>query len=189
MLDQVTRGVGLFLDRRRARIPRLFLLSDDEILSFFSTAATPAGMQQFLPKLFGNVRSALLNDEGCVVGFTSPDGGDLPFLKPVKPGPTADAFLIALVQASQDGLRTLVRQALRAVYRQSLQDWIMEWPTQSALAASSVAFTNATEVSVDSGRGDCSGSRQESRAAALSSLPCCVSTMCTMGAHSIPYSD
>lgn len=76
-----------YLERKRIAFPRLYFLSNDELLSILSQANDPRAVQAHLRKLFDGVASLEMEGEGRsldVLAMNSAEGEQMPLSKSMK---------------------------------------------------------------------------------------------------------
>lgn len=78
-LERCQKSLGDYLDAKRAAFPRLYFVSDEELLSVLGTA-DPAAVQEHMPKLFDNAAALRFARGGrAVVGLRSAEGEEFAF--------------------------------------------------------------------------------------------------------------
>lgn len=142
MLDQVARGVVLYLDRRRARFPRFFFLSDEELLGVLSISKNIESINKYLPKLFDSVAALKLNADGHVFAIETTEGAEITLPHPVVPAGLADVWLDALVISTRDAMRQATKQAVRGQFRQAYQQWVLAFAAQAVQTAAQVRVSH-----------------------------------------------
>jgi dynein heavy chain len=60
-MEGILHGLESYLDTKRMAFPRFFFLSNDDIFDIISQNHNPHAIQQFLPKMFDNIKSLEFN--------------------------------------------------------------------------------------------------------------------------------
>lgn len=110
------------LQEKRSSYPRLYFLSDEDLLELVS--AHGRGLEAHLPKLYQGIGSIIKNDNG-LTAVVSPEGEILQLPGPVDLREPLPRWLSNL----EDGMRTTLRHSLEKCLANSAPD-PSAYPTQ-----------------------------------------------------------
>lgn len=144
LLDRCQRSLDEFLEEKRSAYPRLYFLSDEDLLELISGSS--AGLDAHLPKLYQGVGSVQRQD-GRLTAVVSPEGEILDL-------PTS----IDLSDALPTWLSNL-EEVLRKALSQSLEKCLVDphsnptsYPAQVLLLSERIRFTERCESALQNGK-------------------------------------
>ncbi|XP_048480981.1 cytoplasmic dynein 2 heavy chain 1 [Plutella xylostella] len=156
MLDSISEQLSacqsalkLYIDEKRSTFPRLYFLSDDDLLELLGQARAGAEgreavMQSHLKKLFPGITGVRLGPDGMsITGLCSQHGETLPLEHPVDIDCTVEMWLKNLEIEMRSSIKNM---ALKCVVTNSLQEQDpFSLPTQIICLAQNIRFTEQTE--------------------------------------------
>ncbi|XP_023289902.1 cytoplasmic dynein 2 heavy chain 1 [Orussus abietinus] len=143
-LERCQRCLDEFLEEKRSAYPRLYFLSDDDLLELVS--GTGRGLETHLPKLFQGVGS-ILKVEDRLEAVVSPEGEVLKLAKPVDLTEPLPTWLSCL----EEEVRRTLRQTLEKCLSDSTPD-PSSYPAQVLLLAERIRFTERCELALKEGK-------------------------------------
>ena len=149
-LERIRRELGAYLETKRQRFPRLFFLSDDELLLMLAQAHDIEALQLFLPKLFSGAANFVLSAGRRIIGVSSAAGEVLRFGQhSVDPQrrPLED-WLAELSDEMQSAVGDAMQVALREWRSNSPLQALMSHPVQCTTAAMQLHWTFEVEQAV-----------------------------------------
>ncbi|XP_076646917.1 dynein cytoplasmic heavy chain beethoven [Halictus rubicundus] len=144
LLDRCQRSLDEYLEEKRSSYPRLYFLSDEDLLELVS--AHGRGLEAHLPKLYQGVGSIIKDDNG-LTAVVSPEGEILQLPRPVDLREPLPRWLSNL----EDGMKTALRQSLEKCLADTSPD-PSAYPTQVLLLAERIRFAERCEVALKDGR-------------------------------------
>ncbi|XP_066585667.1 cytoplasmic dynein 2 heavy chain 1 [Prorops nasuta] len=144
-LDKCQRSLDEFLEEKRASYPRLYFLSDEDLLELVS--GTRRGLESHLPKLYHGVKSVILEGTN-LLGVSSSEGETLKFSHPI------DLKLCDLPKwlgQLEEAIRDSLKQFLNKCLKDSTPDTSV-YPTQILLLSERIQFTDRCSKALKEGR-------------------------------------
>lgn len=142
LIDQIQKSLDNYLQSKRMAFPRLFFISDDELLDLLAQAKNPYQLQTHMRKLFENVaQMEIVNNVQAggleIVSLMSEEGEKLQLVGSVKPRGTVTTWLKALEQKMRQSVAKELKQALDGYQNyQSRNQWILNNLGQCIIAGS-----------------------------------------------------
>lgn len=161
LIDQIQKSLDNYLQSKRMAFPRLFFISDDELLDLLAQAKNPYQLQTHMRKLFENVaQMEIVNNVQAggleIVSLMSEEGEKLQLVGSVKPRGTVTTWLKALEQKMRQSVAKELKQALDGYQNyQSRNQWILNNLGQCIIAGSQVFWCSYITEAID-GRSDLS---------------------------------
>ncbi|XP_076387639.1 dynein cytoplasmic heavy chain beethoven [Megachile rotundata] len=144
LLDRCQRSLDEYLEEKRSSYPRLYFLSDEDLLELVS--ASGRGLETHLPKLYQGVGSIIKDDNG-LTAVVSPEGEILQLSNPVDLRDPLPRWLSNLEEAMKNALRQSLEKCLVDVTPDP-----SAYPTQVLLLAERIRFTERCEAALKEGR-------------------------------------
>ncbi|KAL8440078.1 hypothetical protein Efla_004062 [Eimeria flavescens] len=157
-LEEIQKSLDDYLERKRQEFPRLYFVSNSDMLEILGDAKDPEKIQRHINKLFQGIKSLELVPPGrrgtrCweAEGFISSEGERIRFAsKPIAVEGGVEQWLTKVMRA----MRETLRKQLVAVQQQSMahgtkrDKWIKENCFQLVITSSQITWTMDTEVAL-----------------------------------------
>ncbi|XP_032668403.1 cytoplasmic dynein 2 heavy chain 1 [Odontomachus brunneus] len=144
LLDRCQKSLDEFLEEKRAAYPRLYFLSDEDLLELVS--ASGRGLEAHLPKLYHGVGS-VVKENDTLTAIVSPEGEMLKLPEAVDLTQSLPEWLDNLEKGMQKALRHNLEKCLSS----STPDPSI-YPTQVLLLSERIRFTERCEQALKEGR-------------------------------------
>ncbi|XP_051159645.1 cytoplasmic dynein 2 heavy chain 1 [Leptopilina boulardi] len=144
LLDRCQRSLDEFLEEKRSSYPRLYFLSDEDLLELVS--GTGKGLETQLPKLYQGV-GTIEREKNVIKSVVSPEGEVLKLPQPVDTTESLPQWLKNL----EEGMRNALRQSLSKCLSDSSADPTL-YPAQILLLSGRILFTEKCEVAIKEGK-------------------------------------
>ena len=143
-LEQIQAGLHHYLESKRLYFPRLFFLSNDDLLSLLSETKDPRAVLPHIKKLFDGVHTLLLSEQEEVTSMVSSAGETAHLVGRVRPSDARGAverWLKELEAGMRESMKDYARRALTAYSEDDRLEWMVSWPAQTAQVCSSIQWT------------------------------------------------
>lgn len=146
-LDEIQRSLRDYLETKRVAFPRLYFLSDDELLQILSETKVPERVQPHLKKTFDGINELVFHDD-VIIAMRSKDGEEIPFISAVIPSEYSnkvEIWLYEVVYAMQKAVRQAIITGIQTYPNQDRLEWALSNPGQIVLAVSQLYWTREVE--------------------------------------------
>ncbi|KAK0158915.1 hypothetical protein PV328_009853 [Microctonus aethiopoides] len=144
LLDKCQKSLDEFLEEKRSAYPRLYFLSDDDLLELISNSTS--GLNTHLPKLFQGIAS-VERQNGYLTSIISPEGEILLLSSSIDLSDPLPIWLKHLEEVISDTLH----QSLEKCIIDTNLDQLL-YPTQILLLSERISFTERCEIALRDGK-------------------------------------
>ncbi|EAX91539.1 Dynein heavy chain family protein [Trichomonas vaginalis G3] len=157
-LQWILSQVHKYIDTKRALMPRLYFLSNQEVLNMITTDdfqvfnSTIAKMFMHIKNFDSNVIDEKDTSDGSILpfngifskyrltGLVGDDGDTLPFTKPVQISGDVDEWGPRVIEAMQNSVKDSIGSSIARFTSSSMKDWIPTVSTHIAILTLQVSF-------------------------------------------------
>ncbi|GAB1599971.1 hypothetical protein Ahia01_000274600, partial [Argonauta hians] len=144
-LDEIQKGLNLYLEKKRLFFPRFFFLSNDELLEILSETKDPLKVQPHLKKCFEAISRLEFTPQGEIIGMVSAEKEFVPFnvtVRPAKAKGMVEKWLLEVQITMISSMRQVIHESLDAYSANPRNKWVIEWPGQVVICSSSIYWTS-----------------------------------------------
>ncbi|PRP87942.1 putative dynein heavy chain [Planoprotostelium fungivorum] len=148
LLDVILKGLNEYLEVKRSAFPRLYFLSNDDLLNILSQSKDPTCIIPHLRKCFENLVSVKFSQQMNIKVMSSNEGEKVPLTEEVVViGKELERWLLDLQNTMKLTLRKILSRAVMSYGKMKYDLWVFGWPAQAMLAANQILFTQSvTEI-------------------------------------------
>ncbi|XP_044749962.1 dynein axonemal heavy chain 1-like [Coccinella septempunctata] len=151
ILEVVQKGLTDYLETKRMIFPRLYFLSDDELLEILSQARNPLAVQPHLRKCFENIATLKFESDLKITRMYSAEGEGVDLDPTLYPVGSVENWLLQVEISMQNTVRTIMGAATAEVMKAERTQWVMRWPGQVVIAGSQAFWTAGVEEGIKNG--------------------------------------
>lgn len=164
LLEVVEKGLSDYLETKRTAFPRLYFLSDDELLEILSQARNPLAVQPHLRKCFENIAKVLKQPIRCDLLFLlfqlkfeedlqitqmfSAEDECVTLNPPLYPTGNVENWLAVVEVTMRNTVRTVLGSSLEDMADKDRTEWVLQWPGQIVIAGCQTFWTSGVEQGI-----------------------------------------
>ncbi|ERL92012.1 hypothetical protein D910_09334 [Dendroctonus ponderosae] len=148
ILQVVQKGLSEYLETKRITFPRLYFLSDDELLEILSQAKNPLAVQPHLRKCFENIARLTFEDDLRITQMFSAEEECVDLVPPLYPTGNVENWLLHVEGTMRNTVRINLGNSLADMEEKSRKDWVLCWPGQVVIACSQAFWTAGVEQAI-----------------------------------------
>ncbi|KAK4887372.1 hypothetical protein RN001_003643 [Aquatica leii] len=145
LLEVVTKGLTDYLEMKRSVFPRLFFLSDDELLEILSQARNPLAVQPHLRKCFENVAKLTFEDDLKISQMWSAEDECIDLRPTLYPTGNVEDWLLVVEKNMKNTIRVTYGESLIDMENCDRKEWVLRWPGQIVIAGCQTYWTSGVE--------------------------------------------
>ncbi|KAK6626145.1 hypothetical protein RUM43_006450 [Polyplax serrata] len=145
LLEQVQKGLAEYLEAKRTVFPRLYFLSDDELLEILAQAKNPLAVQPHLRKCFENIYKLNFESDLKITKMYSGEGECVPLIEPMYPKGSVEYWLYLVEEAMKTTVRLTLGKSLVNMAQVDRNKWVLNWPGQIVIAGCQTYWTAHVE--------------------------------------------
>ncbi|KAK3265811.1 hypothetical protein CYMTET_25536, partial [Cymbomonas tetramitiformis] len=155
-LELCQKSLSGYLEMKRNLFPRFFFVSDPSILEILGQGSDPKTIQPHLGSVFDNVTRVTFHriTPGVIIAMSSAEGEEVPLKEQMVCEGNVEDWLAMLERAMIATLRSLMREASRAVRTTELQEFINRFPAQVAFFGLQLQWCQEMEGAMHASRTD-----------------------------------
>ncbi|XP_054432748.1 dynein axonemal heavy chain 14 [Pteronotus mesoamericanus] len=145
-LEYVKKSLEDYLEIKRMAFPRLYFLSNAELLDILAKSWNPESVQPHLVKCFENIKQLLIGKQEigppAVMMLISAEGEALVLPKKIRIRNAVEQWLVNVEKSMFDVLKKFVKEGVEDWNHQPFSVWVASHPGQVALTVSQIIFYN-----------------------------------------------
>ncbi|XP_062562978.1 dynein axonemal heavy chain 3 isoform X3 [Armigeres subalbatus] len=150
-LEDIQRGLNLYLEKKRLYFARFFFLSNDELLEILSETKDPMRVQPHMKKCFEGINSLQFDTQMEITTFTSAEQEQIPCTRKINPA-SANGLVEKWLKEVEVVMLESVKEQIWQSYESYLKDprkvWVLNWPGQVVQVVSCLKWTEEAEEAI-----------------------------------------
>ncbi|XP_055607362.1 dynein axonemal heavy chain 3 isoform X2 [Uranotaenia lowii] len=147
-LEDIQRGLNLYLEKKRLYFARFFFLSNDELLEILSETKDPMRVQPHMKKCFEGINSLTFDSQMEITAFVSAEDEQILCTRKVNPAAAnglVEKWLKEVEIVMLESVKEQIWQSYEAYYKDPRKAWVLNWPGQAVQVVSCLTWTEEAE--------------------------------------------
>lgn len=150
-LDEIQKSLKDYLETKRRAFPRLYFLSDDELLQILSETKDPLRVQPHLKKCFDGIDRLHFTEDLVITAMMGRDGEKIEFTRTVSPAEFSgqvELWLFEVQKVMFESVKRKIQESMKSYTTMERTDWIASVPGQIAIGVGQLFWTKEVEDSI-----------------------------------------
>lgn len=148
IIEKILKTVEKYLETKRMGFPRLYFLSNRELMELISKSKEPESILPFLPRLFDGIYDVEFKQENHIPSISSIINleGEKISVRPVKFRSPIESWLSLIEEVMQRGLRKEIKNSRQDFKEMVYEDWVIATNTQITSVISQIEFCERVKI-------------------------------------------
>ena len=145
-LERIQKSLDQYLETKRMVFPRVYFVSDDDLLEILGQSKDPMAVQRHMKKNFEGIKSLKMHPPGTAnktfeaSQMNSPDGEVAPFADNVVIDGAVELWLVQVEKAMRRAISKLLNLSIQG-YKGKKEKWVKDTIGQLLITTGSIVWT------------------------------------------------